>query len=122
MLGYQLPDRLTTFPSGCLSLHPTGLAKHMFSWSKPSPLPQPSPEVLLYTRDGCHLCEDALAILLAVQQQFPFSLRILDIDQDPELVARHGLEIPVVCIDGQIRFRGRVDRVLLTRLLRARRS
>lgn len=80
----------------------------------------PQREVILYTRQGCHLCEDAHEILERARERFGFSLRLVDIDTDPELVRRHGLEIPVVTVDGEIRFRGRVNPVLLTRLLRAR--
>ena len=74
--------------------------------------------VMLYTRNGCHLCEDAKALLvrhgLAVQE--------VDIDADPHLAERYGLCIPVVEIDGRERFRGRVDERLLVRLLAGRRA
>lgn len=74
--------------------------------------------VVLYTRSGCHLCEDAKALLvrhgLAVQE--------VDIDADPQLVERYGLCIPVVEIEGRERFRGRVDERLLLRLLAGRRT
>jgi hypothetical protein len=43
----------------------------------------------------------------------------VDIDQDPELVERFTTCVPVVEIDGRIRFRGRVNAVLLHRLLQA---
>ena len=43
---------------------------------------------------------------------------MVNIDTDPELIASYGLIIPVVVIDGHERFRGRVDEVLLRRLLR----
>lgn len=75
----------------------------------------PTREIVLYTRSGCHLCEDAEAILA----QFGLRPRKVDIDGDPELTARHGTCVPVVEIDGRVRFRGRVDRTLLQRLLRA---
>lgn len=74
----------------------------------------PSPEVVLYTRAGCHLCHDAEA-LLAEQGLQP---RIVDVDADPALKERFNTCVPVVEIDGKIRFRGRVDPVLLKRLLR----
>jgi glutaredoxin len=75
-------------------------------------------EVVLYTRQGCHLCDDALEVLERVRQRHPFSLRVVDIDGDPELVRQHGEWVPVVAIDGQVRFRGRVNVVLLARQLR----
>jgi hypothetical protein len=41
----------------------------------------------------------------------------VDIDTDPDLVARYGTEVPVVTVNGKVRFRGEVNRVLLERLL-----
>ena len=72
------------------------------------------PDSILYTRRGCHLCDDALAIL----RRHGLSPRLVDIDGDPALRERYDLCVPVVEIDGQERFRGRVNEVLLQRLLR----
>jgi hypothetical protein len=47
---------------------------------------------------------------------------MVDIEADEELAGRFGQWIPVVEIDGQVRFRGQVDEVLLQRLLVGRRS
>jgi glutaredoxin len=69
--------------------------------------------VVLYTRRGCHLCDAALR-LLAAQGLAP---EAVDIDADPALQAMYDQCVPVVEIDGKIRFRGRVDPVLLRRLL-----
>ena len=73
----------------------------------------PTPQVILYTRPGCHLCDDALALLL----RYGLAPCTIDIDQHPELLARYNTCVPVVEIDGQVRFRGRVNEVLLRRLL-----
>lgn len=73
-------------------------------------------DVVLYTRHGCHLCEDAKKTL----QRHGMSPREVDIDADPELIERYGTCVPVVVIDGRERFRGRVDELLLRRLLKAR--
>jgi glutaredoxin len=69
----------------------------------------------LYTRAGCHLCDEALAVLVR------YGLRpdVVDIDHDSDLVARYGDSVPVVLIDGRLRFRGRVEERLLRRLLRS---
>jgi glutaredoxin len=80
----------------------------------------PDCQVVLFTRRDCPLCDDAHALLELTQGQFGFSLRVVDIDGDEELVRLHGEQVPVVTVDGQIRFRGQVNRVLLTRLLRGR--
>lgn len=71
------------------------------------------PEVVLYTRAGCHLCDEAHDLLV----QSGLRPRLVDIDADPALVERYGTCVPVVEFDGQERFRGRVDAVLLRRLL-----
>lgn len=68
---------------------------------------------MLYTRAGCHLCEDAKALLL----QHGLSPAEIDIDRDPALRARYNECVPVVVINGVERFRGRVNEVLLRRLL-----
>jgi len=69
--------------------------------------------VVLYTRRGCHLCDEAKARLKA----YGLTPSKVDIDADPALQARFNECVPVVEIDGKIRFRGRVDPVLLRRLL-----
>jgi len=72
------------------------------------------PHVVLYTRSGCHLCDDAQQVLEA----HGLVPKCVDVDRDPQLRDQFGCCVPVVEIDGHIRFRGRVDEVLLRRLLR----
>ncbi|HEY5311369.1 MAG TPA: glutaredoxin family protein, partial [Pirellulales bacterium] len=67
------------------------------------------PDVILYTRHGCHLCEVACSVL----QRHGLRPREVDIESDPDLLARYTNDIPVVAIDGIERFRGRVDEMLL---------
>ena len=76
------------------------------------------PDVVLLTRNGCHLCDEAES-LLALHGLRP---RKVDIDAVPTLREQFDTCVPVVVIDGQVRFRGRVNPVLLRRLLAARRS
>ena len=85
---------------------------------------EPSPatgrrQVTLYTRRGCHLCEDAKQALEKHQAQFGLSIVEIDIDLDPALKAAYDCCVPVVEMDGKVRFRGQVNEVLLLRLLRA---
>lgn len=75
--------------------------------------------ILLYTRQGCHLCETALAQLERARARYPCELELVDIDGDAELVRLHGTWVPVVAVNGKVRFRGQVNAVLLERLLRA---
>jgi glutaredoxin len=74
--------------------------------------------VVLYTRPGCHLCEIARETLEKHRESLPPPIEI-DIDTDPTLQARFSTCIPVVEIDGKIRFRGRINEVLLRRLIEA---
>lgn len=72
-------------------------------------------DVILYTRTDCHLCDDALQLL----RQHGLTPECVDIDAHPELQERFDTCVPVVEIDGRIRFRGRIEPVLLRRLLSA---
>jgi glutaredoxin len=69
--------------------------------------------VVLYMRGGCHLCEEAKLLI----EQFGLEPAVIDIDRDPELKQRFDTCVPVVEIDGRVRFRGRVDPMLLRRIL-----
>jgi glutaredoxin len=73
--------------------------------------------VVMYTRRGCHLCEDAWALLQREQGRYGFALEAVDVDADPALVERYGTEVPVVAVNGKVRFRGVVNPHLLKRLL-----
>jgi glutaredoxin len=92
--------------------------RSLFGQREPAATPA---TVVLYTRQGCHLCDNARATLESAGQRFPLVLTTVDVDSDPDLVARYGMEVPVVLVDGRLRFRGCVNPVLLDRLLRKRR-
>ncbi len=85
------------------------------SWWRRKPVPHW--DIVLYTREGCHLCEQAGEQLERARRRHGFALRQVDIDGDPELVREYGESVPVVTINGRVRFRGVVNRVLLERLL-----
>src|SRR5437870_10624485 len=79
--------------------------------------PPPVPEVVLYTRSGCHLCDQAKEQLRVLQQQTAFDLREVDIDQDAALRQRYNDEVPVIFIHGRKAFKYRIDpRQFLKRL------
>jgi glutaredoxin len=78
-------------------------------------------QFVMYTRQGCHLCAEAWRVLQEEQRRHGFALQAVDVDAEPELVARYGECVPVVTVDGQVRFRGGLNRVLLARLLRRQR-
>ena len=76
-------------------------------------------ELVLYTRQGCHLCEQAWRQLRQAQRRYGFTLTTVNVDTDAELEDRYGLQVPVVTVNGRVRFRGGVNAVLLERLLQA---
>ncbi|MFO0606811.1 MAG: glutaredoxin family protein [Polyangiales bacterium] len=64
--------------------------------------------VTLYTRVGCHLCDDAKEVLEAVRADDPFALEVVDIDGDPALRALYTDEVPVIAVAGRKAFKYRV--------------
>ena len=63
----------------------------------------------LYTRPGCHLCDDLKETLLQVRCRQAFELTEVDISRDPLLERRYGHDIPVLLIDGIEAARHRID-------------
>ena len=80
----------------------------------------PAVPVTVYTRRECCCCHKALDVLATFRRKHNLAITEVDIDGDPALVEAHGLSVPVVEIDGKVRFRGVVNPVLLDRLLKAR--
>jgi glutaredoxin len=72
----------------------------------------------LYTRRGCGLCEEARQMLDAFAARLP-DIETVDIDQSDELRERFTDCVPVLELDGKVRFRGRISPILLRRLLDA---
>ena len=82
--------------------------------------PKRRPRVVLVTkRSGCDLCVEAKEALVSAARDVAFDLEERAIEDDATLRAAHALEVPVVFIDGEKRFFGRVSRLLLRRALRA---
>jgi glutaredoxin len=73
--------------------------------------------VVLYTRPGCCLCDDARRVLERVRDRHPFALTERDIEQDDALLRRYLERIPVVEIDGHEAFELAVDEAELERVL-----
>lgn len=76
----------------------------------------------LYSRPGCHLCDEMKAVVARVARAVPLVLAEVDISTDPQLEARYGLEIPVLMIDGKKAAKHRVTEGTLLRLLRDRQA
>jgi glutaredoxin len=70
-------------------------------------------DVVLYSRPGCHLCDDARRALEQLQREpgveAAFELREVDIESDPVLERRFMIEIPVIEVDGEVVTQAPVD-------------
>ncbi|WP_125612899.1 glutaredoxin family protein [Specibacter cremeus] len=77
----------------------------------------PLPELVLVTKTGCHLCEDARAVVAGVSAAvgLPWTERL--IDDDAALARRFAEEVPVVLVDGVQRDFWHIDAARLTRIL-----
>jgi glutaredoxin len=75
--------------------------------------------ITFYTRDGCHLCDEALAELERLRARQPFELEIVDLDSEAPVDKRaaYDWEIPVVELEGRKIMKYRVDAARLLRLL-----
>ena len=71
--------------------------------------------ITLYTREGCHLCDDAKAVLDRVREQTGEGYTEVDISTDPDLTADYGDRIPVVLLDGKEHGYWRVEEQRLLR-------
>jgi hypothetical protein len=70
-------------------------------------------------REDCHLCEEMLAELQALSRRLPLPpIAVVDVDSDPELLRRYGLNVPVLLLDGTVVCKHRLDIDELQRLLR----
>jgi glutaredoxin len=74
--------------------------------------------VTLYTRPGCHLCEEAKALIAPMLGEFGATLREVNIDEDAVLRQRYGLDIPVIFIGARKAAKHRVDPAKFRRQLR----
>jgi glutaredoxin len=74
--------------------------------------------VTLYTRPGCHLCDDARAELQRLRARLPFTLNEVDITTDDALHRRYLERIPVIALDGEELFDFFVDEPALADRLR----
>jgi len=59
-------------------------------------------EATLYTRAGCHLCQELKDVLAPLLAEFGVALQEVDVDTDSQLRARYGEEVPVVFLDGRL--------------------
>ena len=72
-------------------------------------MPDALVQIDIYSRPGCHLCDEAREVVERVRLRFPFLLRVINIETDPEIEKRYGEKIPVVFINGNKAFKYHVD-------------
>jgi glutaredoxin len=65
--------------------------------------------VTLYSRRGCHLCDEMRAVVAVVEREFPLAVEEVDVDSDATLAAAYGDQIPVLLVNGRKAFKYRVD-------------
>ncbi len=57
-------------------------------------------QITIYSRTGCHLCDDAQKILESMQKELNFDIEVIDIDESTELIKLYSDQVPVIHIDG----------------------
>lgn len=68
-----------------------------------------SPPLVLYVREGCHLCDQFLVDLSLDLGPAGEGLAVVDVDSDAELATRYGLRVPVLALAGAVLCEGRYD-------------
>ena len=68
----------------------------------------PKRHVIIYSRPGCHLCDEAKMAIQSASCSEHFTLEEINIESDEELLRKYKYDIPVVMIDGVEAFRHRI--------------
>ena len=79
-----------------------------------------APLLTIYSRPGCHLCDEMKAVVAAVARTTALRIQEIDISGDADLEARYGLEIPVLLVDGKKAAKYRITAGDLRRVLERR--
>ena len=75
--------------------------------------------VIIYSKPGCHLCEEAKAAIQAAGCDEEYELEEINIEIDLDLLRRYRFEIPVITIDGVEAFKNRVSSEEFRKAIRA---
>ena len=73
--------------------------------------------VEMYCKRSCDCCEKASNLLAKYAYDYDWAITCTDITDAAEKVKKYGEQIPIVFIDGKLRFKGKINEVLLRRLL-----
>ena len=76
------------------------------------------PRLKLYSKPGCHLCDEMKLVIERVRTRVPLTLDVVDISTDQQLMDRYGLEIPVLMVEGKKAAKYRVTEKELEERLR----
>jgi glutaredoxin len=79
-------------------------------------------DVTLYSRPGCHLCEEAKAAIVPLLREFGSALHEVNIDEDAALKERYGWDVPVIFIGKHKAAKHRVDLAQFRRQLKEARG
>ena len=74
----------------------------------------------IYSRPGCHLCDEMKAVVRRVGERIAIQLEDVDISSDPGLEALYGQEIPVLLVGGRKAAKYRISEEDLVRVMRGR--
>ena len=66
-------------------------------------------EIVLYSKNNCHLCDEMKVVLTNLQSEYGFKLTEFDIDSDNELFEKYKEKIPVLTINGKLFAKYRID-------------
>ena len=81
-------------------------------------MPPELPGLVLYVREGCHLCDHFLVELSMDLGPAVEQLAVVDVDRDEELASRFGLRVPVLEAGGEVLCEGFYDGAEVRRVLR----
>jgi glutaredoxin len=70
--------------------------------------PSAKAHVIIYSRPGCHLCDEAKQAIEAAHCPDEYTLAEINIESDPDLLRRYKYDIPVITINGVEAFRHRL--------------
>jgi glutaredoxin len=76
--------------------------------------------VTIYSRPGCHLCDEMKVVVKQVGATIPLAIEEIDISADPDLERLYGIEIPVLFVAGKKVAKYRVGEQELRRILAGR--
>jgi glutaredoxin len=74
--------------------------------------------VIIYSRPGCHLCDEAKAAIMGAGCSDHFTIQEVNIESDEELLRKYKYDIPVIAINGVETFMHRVDPKEFIRVIR----